>query len=97
MANLSSGKTLSSTLVQPKQGDSACWADIMKVKELYTQNRKTVVGAGMDTSFWDDVWCTSHPLKNISLNYMMSVRINLLLEICPRGNNKYSYIISLCL
>jgi hypothetical protein len=40
-------------------------ADIMKVKELYTQNIKMVVGAGMETSFWDDVWCTSHPLKNI--------------------------------
>jgi hypothetical protein len=26
-------------------------ADIMKVKELYAQNRKMVVGAGMETSF----------------------------------------------
>ena len=50
-------------LVVHKQFDSACWADFLKVKHLYLENRSMRVGNGEQTSVWEDAWCTSSPFK----------------------------------
>ena len=43
--------------LEHKQTDSACWADLLKIKDLHVSNGM-IVGAGEQTSFWDGAWCT---------------------------------------
>jgi hypothetical protein len=49
--------------VEHRQGDSFCWSKLLKVKDLYLENRTTIVGNGKKNSFWDAAWCTQNPLK----------------------------------
>ena len=48
--------------VSHKQSDSAIWADLLKVKDIYLQGRKKVVRDGKTTFFWKDTWLYEKPL-----------------------------------
>jgi hypothetical protein len=37
-----------------------------KTKKLY--NKKMKIGEWRETSFWDDIWCSSQPLKSLFPN-----------------------------
>lgn len=38
-------------LVKPRQRDSPCWVDILKIRHLYLGNRRMEVGSGLENSF----------------------------------------------
>jgi hypothetical protein len=46
-----------------RQGDSSYWTKLLKVENLYLENRTMVVGDGRKTSFWIDAWSSQLPLK----------------------------------
>jgi hypothetical protein len=48
--------------VSHKQSDSAIWADLLKVKNIYLQGRKKLVRNGKTTFFWKDNWLYEKPL-----------------------------------
>lgn len=48
--------------VSHKQSDSAIWADLLKVKNVYLQGRKVMVHNGKNTLFWKDAWLYDKPL-----------------------------------
>ena len=48
------GKTLAQT--EPKSTDSPFWKGIMAVKHEFFQRGKFMVGNGLHTRFWEDVW-----------------------------------------
>jgi hypothetical protein len=48
--------------VKHKQYDSAVWADLLKIKDIYLQGRKILVKNGKNTSFWKDSWLYEKPL-----------------------------------
>jgi hypothetical protein len=48
--------------VSHKQSDSAIWADMLKVKNVYLQGRIVVKHNGKSTLFWKDTWLYEKPL-----------------------------------
>jgi hypothetical protein len=50
---------------QKRPGDSALWADMMTVRDIYLCGRRMRVGNGLLTSFWGDSWCSISPLKDM--------------------------------
>ena len=48
--------------VSHKQSDSAIWADLLKIKNIYLQGRKVLVRNGKNTFFWKDSWLYDKPL-----------------------------------
>lgn len=51
--------------VKHKYSDSSCWVDLIKIKHVYLQGRKVLVGNGLNTRFWEDVWLTSNSLAKL--------------------------------
>lgn len=45
------------TMLKEKPFNSPVWNDLLKVKDIYTKNRKIIVGKGDRTDLWHDVWC----------------------------------------
>ena len=45
-----------------RQSDSAIWADLLKVEDIYLQGRKILVKNGKNTLFWKDSWLYEKPL-----------------------------------
>ncbi|PNT75212.1 hypothetical protein BRADI_1g28723v3 [Brachypodium distachyon] len=43
--------------IQHKPNDSPCWADLLKVRDLYVKGRCVVIGDGKSTDLWGDAWC----------------------------------------
>jgi len=41
--------------VKHKQNDSAIWAELLKVKDVYLQGRKMVISDGSNTLFWKEL------------------------------------------
>ena len=41
---------------------SPCWADPIKIKDLYLKGKKMMVGNGKQTDFWGHKWCSDKPL-----------------------------------
>jgi hypothetical protein len=55
--------TLSS--VKHKQSDSPIWTDLLKVRDLYIQGRRFIVGDGKLILFWRDKWLYDQPLMSL--------------------------------
>ena len=53
------------SLVNGSINSSPCWADFLKIKQLYTnKGRIMMIGNGQQTNFWGDTWCIDKPLKD---------------------------------
>lgn len=50
--------------VNSTMSDSPCWADLLKIKQIYMRGRMMVVGDGKQTDFWHDCRCGDKPLKD---------------------------------
>lgn len=48
--------------VKHRQSNSAIWADLLKIKDIYLQGRKVLVKNGNNTFFWMDSWLYEKPL-----------------------------------
>jgi hypothetical protein len=49
--------------VHHKQSDSPIWADLLKVRDIYMQGRKFIIGNGKKILFWKDRWLFDQPLS----------------------------------
>lgn len=49
--------------VKHRRNDSAIWSDLLKIKAIYLQGRKLIVGDGKHTLFWKDTWLFDKPLS----------------------------------
>jgi hypothetical protein len=67
--------------LESRQTDSPCWPELMKVRDIYLQNRKMKVRIGEYTSFWDDAWYSSLSLRTCFLE---------LHEVCNQQKNNVS-------
>jgi hypothetical protein len=52
--------------VSHKNTDSAIWADLLKVKDLYLQGRSIRMNNGQKTRFWSDPWLYNKSIQNIA-------------------------------
>ena len=50
-------------MLKEKPFNSPVWNDLLKVKDIYTKNRKIIVGKGDRTDLWHDVWCADITLS----------------------------------
>jgi hypothetical protein len=48
--------------VNLKANDSPVWRNLLRIKGIYLQGRKMVIGNGKSTDFWHDAWCGVRPL-----------------------------------
>jgi hypothetical protein len=44
------------------------WADLLKVRNLYLQGRKFVIGNGKNILFWKDSWLYDQPIAMLYPN-----------------------------
>lgn len=51
------------TQIKHKQTDSRVWSDLLKVRDLYLENRLMKVGNGENTDFWNEKWCGNFSLR----------------------------------
>lgn len=51
--------------VKHRQTDSAIWTDMLKIKGVYLQGRKMILGNGKRTLFWHDTWLYDKPLIHL--------------------------------
>jgi hypothetical protein len=49
--------------VKHRQTDSAIWADLLKIRDIYLQGRKVIIGNGKKTLFWKDKWLYEKSLE----------------------------------
>ena len=49
--------------VKHRQSDSAIWHDLLKIRDVYLQGRKIIVGNGRKTLFWRDKWLYEKSLE----------------------------------
>jgi hypothetical protein len=49
--------------VHHKQSDSPIWADLPKVRDIYIQGRKFIIGNGKKILFWKDRWLFDQPVN----------------------------------
>ena len=63
-------KTLSQVTVRPM--DSPFWKGLMRVKSVFFNRTKFVIGNGTSTRFWEDTWLGETPL---ALQYLSLYRI----------------------
>jgi len=65
------------SMLKKKPSNSPVWNDLLKVKDVYRQGRKMIVGNGVKTDFWHDTWCTDAPF---------SIKFAELFNICNEQN-----------
>ncbi|PNT72208.1 hypothetical protein BRADI_2g41335v3 [Brachypodium distachyon] len=44
-----------------RPGDSACWGDLLHLRQVYLKRRCVMIGNGRTTDFWGDTWCGHTP------------------------------------
>lgn len=81
-------KSDSINTVKHKQSDSAIWADLLKVKDLYLQGRKMIIKDGRNTLFWKDTWLFDKPLNIVYPN---------LFKLCEQKNMTVQHVKHDCL
>ena len=64
----------SSPMFAPARGGSQFWKDLVRVRPLFLENVKFVVGDGSPVRFWLDLWCGDSSL---------SVSFPTLVSYCP--------------
>ena len=47
------------------QTDSPIWADLLKIRDIYLQGRKFIIGDGKKNLFWRDRWLYDQPLAQL--------------------------------
>ena len=51
--------------VKHRQTDSPIWADLLKIRDIYLQGRKFIIGDGKKILFWRERWLYDQPLAQL--------------------------------